>query len=96
MTIRQHIPAFVDGIEPGRADFETLEQLLAVPFVKRWSEPAEAFRRYSYVPRRYEYRESRNVDYLMAEMADGKHWVIGYIEPGAGERFGLPEWKAAA
>lgn len=34
----QHIPNFVDGVEPKRAEVETQAELLAVPWIASWAE----------------------------------------------------------
>jgi hypothetical protein len=80
--IIQHIPGFVDigdGPVP-RADFSTLEELLAVPFVARWKD--EGFIKWS-----------KSDDLLMVEFWDkgeDKQWVVGRLkDPTAVD---LPEW----
>lgn len=77
--IRQHVPGFVDGVEPNVVAFDTLEQLLAIPFVKRWTD-SERF-----------YRLSVNDEvYLIAEFNGGREWwVVGYLRDPVPF---LPEW----
>lgn len=79
-SIRRHIPGCCsDGDEPPEiVEFNTMEQLLSVPFVNSFS-GGQRFHRYSL---------SRN--HLMAEYRDGKEWwVVGTLKyPVAG----LPEW----
>lgn len=77
--IRQHIPAFVSGIEPREAYFNTLEELMQVPFVACWSDTSVA-------------RFSKSERHLMAEMKDGKFWVVGYLKDAAA--VDLPVWVA--
>ena len=80
--IIQHIPGFVDiGDGPVlRADFSTLEELLAVPFVARWKDK-------SFI------KWSKCDDRLMVEFWDkgeDKQWVVGRLkDPSAVD---LPEW----
>jgi hypothetical protein len=50
------------------------------------------FERFSYSPAE---GSQRSTDILMAELQDGSWWVVGFLEPrGAGERLGLPIWRA--
>jgi hypothetical protein len=75
--IKQHLPGFVDG-EPQEANFDTVEDLLAIPWVGFFKQ-RPSFMRFS---------KSREL--LMAEMRD-EHWVVGYIkEP---DRVDLPLWQ---
>lgn len=116
MNIVQHIPSFVDGVEPASGEFETLEELERVPFVARWKVPPgppqphtvrswdkdgnatereetlpaiPPLKRFSHSSHAYDRRDT-----LMAELADGSWWVIGFMDKGAGERLGLPRWEA--
>jgi hypothetical protein len=75
------MPGFMDFEPEPAAEFETLDELRAVPFVRRWVEDPQ-FRRLSLAgPHGDEYL-------LMAEMADASHWVIGYLrEPVALPQF---------
>lgn len=83
--IRQHIPGFVDGIEPAEATFSTLDELLSVPFVARFREivdPGKPFHRFSY---------SEDGNLLMAEYDEGRSWwVVGYLREAVD---GLPNWE---
>lgn len=84
MNVRQHIPAFVEGIEPATAVVSSLPELLALPWVAQWSK----------VPGFLHYCRGNlygSQDLLMAQCADA-HWVLAYIEraPWLAE---LPEWK---
>lgn len=82
-TVRQHIPGFLTGHEPVVAEFDTLEELLAVPFVAHWkSNPG--FHRFSM-------NVEVGLSYLMAEYHNGKEWwVVGYL---SGSIPGLPRWE---
>jgi len=75
--IVQHFPAYMD-FDPECVGFDTLEELLEIPWVKRWSENAN-FYQYS------------GGDYLMAEFHEGyEWWAIGKLRNPVE---GLPEWK---
>lgn len=77
--IVQHIPDFVETVEPRiRSDFDSLAQLLEVPFVKGWADKSD-FHRFSV-----------EGVCLIAELRGGRSWwVVGYLrEPVSG----LPEW----
>lgn len=76
MKIAQYVPASVDGIEIG--SFETTEELLALPFVRRCRELV-GFHRFSVMD-----------DLLMAEANDGLDWlVVGKIDEP--EKVDLPK-----
>lgn len=85
MIIRQHIPSFVDGVEPQEQDFSTIEELLSVSFVARWNKTPNFIR----------YSKSDNC--LMAEIGPsesnpaGSHWVIGFLSDPS--RIDLPLWQ---
>ncbi len=78
--IVQHIPAFVETTEPrSRATFDTLAELLKVPFVSTWAEEP-IFHQFS-------------VDggCLMAELRGGcSWWVVGHLRDPVPE---LPAWN---
>lgn len=83
MKIKQHIPGFVD-VDPQSGEFSTLEELLAIPFVARWSKDHNFLR----------YSKSREL--LMVELSPtksdpaGSHWVLGYLsDPTSVD---LPQW----
>ncbi len=63
----QHIPGFVDGVEPQRAPVETLADLLGLQWVQCWAANS-GFARWS-----------RSGRYLMAEMKDGGFWAIAHV-----------------
>jgi hypothetical protein len=86
-TIKQHIPDFVSGVDPQTAVFVGRESLLAIPWVKQWSDDPE-FHIYSLAPDR---------PMLMAEYDGGLRWhVIGFIKatPRELRALALPEWRA--
>ena len=86
-TVKQHIPGFVTGVDPAEAQFDTLEDLLAVPFVRQWSDAR--LERFSIAD------DASYADLLMAEMKDGKFWVVGFIDKGAAPPQ-LPIWHDAS
>jgi hypothetical protein len=46
-TITQHIPDFVEGVEPQIVHFETKEELLDIPFVKKYFQDIKCLEDYS-------------------------------------------------
>ena len=94
--IKQHMPNYV-SIDPKEAEFETLEDLMNVEFVKRWTDNrwGDDFHQFSISHDDWMVR-SGHEDYmhLMAELDGGKKWyVVGYIYGSSPEEIGLPEWK---
>lgn len=86
MQIKQHIPAAVSGVEPDIVNFKNLEELLQIPFVKKF-ESLPGFYRFSL-------SEFGSRTLLMAELNKQKSWwVVGRIE----EPFALdlPKWETA-
>lgn len=77
--IRQHIPAFVETEKgPEVMPFETLDELLVIPWVKRWRE----------FPRFHQFSQSDR--HLMAEFRGGREWwVVGLLSNPVE---GLPVW----
>ena len=85
-TIKQHIPNFVSGFDPVTQNFETLEELLDIDFVKQWSGDND-FHQFSIGP----YGDRWH---LMAEQNNGKRWwVVGYITGIVKDDLHLPDWK---
>ena len=93
MKIFQHIPGFVTGIEAIEAEVNSTDELLALPWIRRWTtlydkdlalSPAKKFKQFS-----TSFAAHRNVFpyYLSAEYEDGSHYVIGFTD----ERPQLPE-----
>ena len=79
-AIRQHIPASVVGFEEDAVtiEFDTLEELVAIPFVKNFSIYGNF------------YRYSVSDNHLMAEYRGGREWwVIGFLQ---NPDIGLPAW----
>ena len=77
--IFQHVPGCISGVENQLMDFETTEELLEIPFVKRLGNDDD-------------YSFQMSGDTLMTVKDDGTMWwVIGYINKP--EEIDLPEWK---
>jgi hypothetical protein len=88
-TIYQHVPAFAwdPRDEVKKADFNTLEELLQVPWVKVWENGFNV--------------KGENIKFshwalsennLMAVYGENEAWwVVGYIETLSG--IDLPEWE---
>jgi hypothetical protein len=84
MTIKQHIPNFVDGAEPYTDAFLSCAGLLELHWVAQWAKDP-GFHRYSL-----------NENRLMCERNEGREWwVIGIIKatPGELRALALPVWK---
>lgn len=76
ISILQHIPNFVEGIEPQKITVANTAELLVIPFIKRWSEDPR-FYRFSISKRQ---RSDVRSDLLMAELDKNKEWwVVGYL-----------------
>lgn len=76
-AIRQYRPAFFEGFENETVEFDTLEELLAIPWVHSWSEQKA-------IPETEEGgfdRYSKSDGHLMAELKGPRAWwVIGFIK----------------
>ena len=84
-TIRQHIPNFVSGIDPVSVDFETIDDLINIEFVKQWKR--NDFFQFSIFP-------SGEYYILMCELKNGtRRYVVGYITGIDGDKLNLPSWK---
>lgn len=82
-TIRQHIPAYIDGIEKETATFNSLEEISEIPFIKRiWMD--DNFERFSVCS--HEHGRSN----LMVEQKNDDFWVVGYLSDRPDY---LPEWE---
>ena len=83
---RQHVPNSCEGVDPIVQCFDTLEELLNIPFVKQWIKDKD-FYRYSINP------DGENKWMLMQETNKGKSWwVIGYLRNCKGG-LKLPKWE---
>lgn len=89
MTIRQHVPGFVDlgDEEPRHAEYSTKEELLQIPWV------ASYMTRYEHPAVKPFHRWSLSDHWLMAEFDEGREfWVVGFLsDPIA---IDLPQWVA--
>mgnify|MGYP006263458053 CR=1 FL=1 len=91
IKIKQHIPGFVDGMEPAHDVVVSLEALLALPYVGIWTEgeiEIPPFHQFSIAkPEGLE----DGAALLMAEMDKGREWyVVGYLQ--SDEPINLPIW----
>lgn len=75
IKVVQHIPAFVQTDQYEKATVSDVEAVLVLPFVAQWSDDPE-FARWSVAD-----RNSRQPT-LMAEMKDGKFWVVAFLYGG--------------
>lgn len=93
--VRQYRPTFFEGFDDWEGEVENAEELLALPFVKRWSdgEANPHFTRFSLsyncpVPPLFQYN-------LMAEIDHNKEWwVVAVLSIPEGHPIleELPEW----
>lgn len=85
--IQRHRPGFFEGFEEDTdvIEFVSVEELLAVPWIKAWAKDP-GFRRFSIsMP-----PGGEGNWLLMAEYDDGKRWfVVGYLD----KRVELPMWE---
>lgn len=84
MKIRQHVPNFVDIPPAPEEEFNSPEELLAIPWVVNFKGlRGDKFDKFVKSKHRDSYL-------LMATYENGKHWwVVGYLD---GEPNFLPEW----
>lgn len=93
--VRQYRPAFFEGFDTWEGDVDTVEELLAIEFIKRWSEneASPAFTRFS-LSHPHEGGSQYN---LMAEIDNNREWwVIAILTGPANHRIfrELPEWHS--
>ncbi len=72
--IVQHIPPFVDGVPKKEVEFDTLEELLEISWIKQWSQ-AEEFDKFSISNR-------DSLTLLMVEFThkqEHQWYVLGYL-----------------
>ena len=90
MRVRQHIPSFVDGVEPAKTYVFNAEALEKLEFIHRWSEQ-QMFYRFA-VHRNY----FDDMHLMLAEFDGGKHWwVIAYLKGDDSLKIlaKYPEWE---
>lgn len=94
IKFRGHRPGFIDADDaPPELAFDTLDELLAMDWVKGFSEH-EHFNHYALGLHQTMFRGDKGEHHLMGVYKDGKEWwVIGYLSENA-TRLGLPIWKA--
>lgn len=90
-TITQRLPGYIEGT-PEIATFDTLAELLAVPFVAEWRARGQPFGDHFY--RFSQSHVATGEMVLMAEFDKGAEWyVVGWlldVEPG--RLAALPRW----
>jgi hypothetical protein len=79
----QHIPTFFEGLEPESAKVNSLEELEALEFIKRWRA----------MPGFDHFSVAWDGTLLMAEFADKSFWVVAYLDGDCGPVVGLPKWR---
>ena len=103
MKIKQHIPNACSGLEPAEAEFSNLEELLEIPFVKKFSmnpmpnmghEPFELFKKYS-ISIYHDTCDLFMAEYIKDEKLhwDIGHWVVGYLSKDCADILKLPIWS---
>lgn len=86
MRIKQHIPGFCEGYEDLEAEFNSVEELKAIPWIARWSQEPD-FRLFSI------YGSQLSGDYLLIvefSGSDPKWWTIGFLSE---DIKALPRWQ---
>ena len=84
IAARQHIPPSIDtGSTAETATAATLTELLAAPWIRQWT-ALQTFARWSVAD------ADTGQPLLMAEMTDGKYWVVAYLTTDA--PLDLPAW----
>lgn len=81
MEFKEHIPSFIDNIEPKTHVFNSLDGLLAIPFVKKFSDNTD-FSHYAVSDHKLMaiYKNNNGVSW----------WVLGYLS----DQVDLPVWNA--
>lgn len=91
MRVRQHIPSFVDGVEPLRNYVYTVEELERLESVYRWTQQ-QMFYRFAIYRNYFD-----NLHLMIAEFDGGKHWfVVAYLNGDDSLKIlaKYPEWEA--
>jgi hypothetical protein len=68
--IRRYVPSFVSGVDEEEFDFETLDDLLNIPFVRSSME---------IIGIRFK-RHYKSDNALMVEYDNGQYYVLGFIK----------------
>jgi len=83
-TVKQRIPAFCDGFTAEKSEFNTIDDLLAVSFIKSFTSFADFSG--------FAIDKKMEPTLLIATYKKGKeYWVIAYIDDSSTLK--LPEWK---
>lgn len=87
MRIKQHRPPYITGFENADVEFNSVDELLNIPFVKNFKEDVN-FHRFSL-------SLEGNWPMLVAEYSEGHVWyVVGHIFPDeSGNKISLPTWR---
>lgn len=92
MKVCQHIPNFFSGFPREVAEIDSLEDLQALEFVRRFTSAPE-FHRLS-LHRNYDPESQTHL--LMSELDEGKRWyVVAYLSGDPSVLGQLPEWTGA-
>lgn len=90
IRIVEHIPNYADGLTPRRAEGDTTADVLAAPWVAKWTHPlingSRVFHRFSVSA------EDGETPLLMVEFDQGRWWwVVARVTEGT---LDLPRWEA--
>jgi len=94
---KQYRPAFFEGFEDEEGYVRTVDELLAMPFIKRWSdgEASPGFTRFSVSwPYSTDYPDYHH---LMAEINDNQQWWVVALLKGPHDHpifQEMPEWHS--
>lgn len=92
MKVRQHIPNFFTGFEPVEAEINSLEELVGLEFIERWTNDP-GFYRFSL---ERDYHRQSQTHLLMGELDAGKRWyVVAYLTGEPSVLRHLPEWTGS-
>ena len=79
--IRQRVPGFIDGVTPHEADFETLDELLALEWVQKYTQRTSM---------KFSHFAQADESIFMAMYNKGEKWIgVGYLTHPVD---GLPDW----
>lgn len=78
MRVRQHVPSFVDGVDPEKTYVFSPEELERLEFVRRWKDQ-QMFYRFA-IHRHYYQSSGEDTHLMLAEFDHGKQWwVVAYL-----------------
>jgi len=92
--VKQYRPAFFEGFTDEEAEIKSASELLALAFIDHWIKDPN-FERFCISHPYTEYPTYHN---LIAEMRDGKHWVVANLHGDPDEalfRY-FPKWVPKA